>query len=117
MSLEFLKNEEKKANYDFDILDNYSDEYENITKYLNLDLENNSLSIKFQSGPRKEVGVNGTQIDVLLLLISHMIDYMNFKFPCKENVMTISHITAAMHYLQERTQRRIIENKEGLSIE
>lgn len=117
MPLQSFLDENNKYDLHMDISANYEDEYENFLEYVKIDPENNKLAITFQKGPRKECGVNGVQLDILLVLISHMMDNMNIKFPCKENVIAISHIAAAIHYLKQRTKRRISENKEGLNQE
>lgn len=53
-----------------------------------------------------------TNEEVLEILIDRM-KFLNNKFPCTENELTINHLDFALFQLNERTRKRIERNVEG----
>jgi hypothetical protein len=75
----------------------------------------NSISFTIQNGPIKEVGVNGCQLDTLIHTAMIMIDKLNEKFPCNENIGASGHLHAALRCLDERKKNREARGVEGFS--
>jgi predicted flavoprotein YhiN len=53
-----------------------------------------------------------TNEEVLEMLINRM-EYLQKKFPCKENACCITHLQEALMWLEKRTNDRIKRNVEG----
>jgi len=53
-----------------------------------------------------------TNEEVLEVLIDRM-NYLNGKFPCRENSIVITHLETALLWLEKRTRDRIKRNVEG----
>lgn len=53
-----------------------------------------------------------TNEDVLEVLIDRM-NYLNNKFPCRENSIVLTHLEIALLWLEKRTNDRIKRNVEG----
>lgn len=53
-----------------------------------------------------------TNEDVLEVLIDRM-NYLNNKFPCRENSIVLTHLETALLWLEKRTNDRIKRNVEG----
>lgn len=76
------------------------------------------IHVKFQCGPIKEHGVNGTSIEnVLDLLAIRLKGFQKGPFACETNARAISHIEAAMASLEERTAKRTEQGVEGTNQE
>lgn len=56
-----------------------------------------------------------TNEEVLAVLIDRM-NYLNNKFPCRENAIAITHIETALLWLNKRTADRVKRNVEGKNI-
>jgi hypothetical protein len=56
-----------------------------------------------------------TNEDVLAVLIDRL-NYLNGKFPCRENAIAITHIETALLWLNKRTADRLARNVEGKNI-
>lgn len=75
-------------------------------------------TIRFQDGPIKEVGVNGIQIEHLLLIARHRLeDLQSGPYPCIENAGAIEGIISALDQLNARTLRRQAAQIEGTNVE
>lgn len=59
---------------------------------------------------------DGTTNEELLQVLVDRINYLNNKFPCRENSITITHIETALLWLNKRTADRIARNVEGKNI-
>jgi len=71
----------------------------------------NSLlcEIKFQNGPIKEVGVNGVQIeDILVVLIDRLNYFQSSPYSCKENEAALMYLDLAARQLASRTETKKI---------
>ena len=72
------------------------------------------ISLKFQLGPIKEHGVNGTTIEkVLGLVIDRLQGFQNGPFKCRENALAITKLEEALHWLHHRTANREKRGVEG----
>lgn len=73
-------------------------------------------SVKFQSGPVREVGLNGIFVEDLLEATAKRLEtYQNSKYNCDENEEALQHVREALKSLDRRTQKRILKNVEGTS--
>lgn len=73
----------------------------------------NSISFTMQKGPVKEVGINGCQVDTLIYAARRMIDGLNKQFPCRENVLAVTKLDEALHWLEARKLDREKRGVEG----
>lgn len=74
------------------------------------------VTIKFQKGPMREVGLNGIHMEHLLEIVAHRLcEFQKTEWKCDENGMALSHIYAAINKLNQRTDRRIAAGTEGTS--
>jgi hypothetical protein len=72
------------------------------------------IKIKFQLGPIREHGVNGTNIETVVgLLISRLEGFQAGPFNCQENADAIHHLNTAVATLQSRTKTRVAAGVEG----
>ena len=72
------------------------------------------INIKFQLGPVKEFGKNGTTIeDVITALITRLEGFQKGPFKCEENDRALAHLDAAKEALEERTAKRKARGVEG----
>ena len=79
--------------------------------------ENSIIRFKIQDGPIKECGINGCQVDDILLVIKTMIEGLNQQFPCRENSMVITKLDEALFWLWKRKRDREERSVEGFSKE
>ena len=86
-------------------------------EYIVIDPEtvNGSLgSVKFQTGPLKEVGANGVFVEDLLAIAEHRLQcYQQTAFACPENTTAIRALRSAQYALKARTERRVAAGTEG----
>ena len=70
--------------------------------------------ILFQNGPIKEAGVNGITHEVLLAIcIDRLRSFQNGPYSCKANACALTHLEAALMWLQQRTLERMWRGVEG----
>jgi hypothetical protein len=76
---------------------------------------NGSLgSVKFQTGPLKEVGTNGVFVEDLLAIAEHrLLCYQQTEYACPENTTAIRGLRSAQHALKARTEHRTAAGTEG----
>jgi len=74
-----------------------------------------SISFTLQNGPIKEVGVNGCQIDTIILAARTILAGFNTKAPSRETACAITKLDEALHWLEARTKDRITRKVEGTS--
>lgn len=78
--------------------------------FIQVDFEGvNKIAFTIQSGPVKEAGANGCQVDWLLIVARHLIGKLNKEFSCRENSVTLTKIDEALMWLEKR-------NAEGRSV-
>lgn len=77
------------------------------------------IQIQLQDGPIKENGVNGCQIDdVIVYCRDKIVEFNtkeNGKFACRENSVAITKLDDALISLQRRTENREARVVEGTS--
>jgi len=70
--------------------------------------------IRFQNGPIKEVGVNGTSNEALLAIVEHrLLGFQSGDFACRENAIALTKLQEALMWLQKRTRDRLQRGVEG----
>jgi hypothetical protein len=73
-----------------------------------------SLSFNMLTMPASEGGdLSRCQFTDLISVAKVMLSYLNSKFPCRENSMTITKLDEALMWQQKRTQDRIERGVEG----
>jgi hypothetical protein len=73
----------------------------------------NSISFTIQSGPNKENGENGCQLDTLVETAVMMIENLNVDHPSYENEQAVIKFREGLMWLRERTRNRVIRGVEG----
>jgi len=89
------------------------EELKHANTFIEIDPDDHSIKITLQNNPRKEVGVNGTQVDMLGAMWRELIAYLNRQFPCEENRMAIHNIDLALDWQRKRTIDRTERGVEG----
>jgi UDP-N-acetylmuramate-alanine ligase len=84
-------------------------------QFIYLRKDKNSLTFTLQRGPINEVGVNGCQVDTLVDAARIIIEGLNEKYPCEENVNAIKGLKISLAWLKERTKKRKKRGVEGKS--
>lgn len=87
------------------------------TNFIEINDKDNAITFKIQSGPVKEFGHNGCQVDSLVEVATVIIHGLNKKFPCRENSLAITKLEEAKMWLDKRTQDRVIRGVEGTNKE
>lgn len=77
--------------------------------------EPSSVEFQIQSGPIKEFGVNGCQIDEVIAWAKEKIEGFNVAFPCRENSVAITKLDEALMWLAKRKADREKRQVEGRS--
>jgi len=77
--------------------------------------QTSSVAFTIQSGPIKEFGVNGCQIDDVVKWAKEKIEGFNKEFPCCENSIVITKLDEALLWLGKRKADREARNVEGKS--
>ncbi len=67
---------------------------------------------KGSNGELKTVNDGTTNEELLDILIDRM-NYLNSKFPCRENSIAVTHLETALLWLKERTAKRVQQGVEG----
>lgn len=75
--------------------------------------EKSSVEFTIQSGPIKEFGINGCQIDDVVRWAKEKIEGFNKAFPCRENSIAVTKLDEALLWLGERKRLRELRNVEG----
>jgi len=75
--------------------------------------ETSSVKFTIQSGPIKEFGVNGCQIDDVIAWAKEKIEGFNKAFPCRENSVIITKLDEALLWSMKRKMDREKRQVEG----
>lgn len=68
----------------------------------------------FQNGPIAEAGINGLTQEVLLaVVIDRLRHFQAGLYPCDENQAALAYAEQSLHWLKERTRRRLNAQIEG----
>lgn len=74
----------------------------------------NESIILFQNGTIPENGTNGVTQEALLAIVADRLrSFQAGPFSCKENACALTHIEEALHWLQQRTIKRMRRGVEG----
>ena len=87
-----------------------------MSKYLNFDYPTFTLTAKLQFNPIKVAGINGAQIDDVIVFAREFISGLNKEFPCRENSIVITKLEEAEMWLKRRKEDREKRGVEGLNI-
>lgn len=71
--------------------------------------------LNFQRGPVKEAGLNGATNEAMLAILVHRLQFLNGKFPCRENSLAITKLQEAQMWLNARTADRQARGVEGVN--
>ncbi len=72
-----------------------------------------TVSFQIQSGPIKEFGVNGCQIDDVIEWVKDKIEEFNKAFPCRENSLIVTKLDEALLWSMKRKLDREKRQVEG----
>lgn len=72
-----------------------------------------SVTFTLQSGPIKEYGVNGCQIDDVIQWARDRMELYNKYAPCRENALVITKLDEAILWLMKRRLEREARGVEG----
>lgn len=75
----------------------------------------NHIEIILQSAPVSEVGINGLQIDDVIVIIKDILQSFQNSFPCEETAEAINHLVKAKEWCDIRKENRIKRGVEGTS--
>lgn len=84
------------------------------TDYIKKD--GDTISFAIQNGPIRENGLNGCQVDDMIIVATSIIRKLNGEFPCRENSLAITKLEEAIHWLNARTKDRESRGVEGKNI-
>ena len=59
---------------------------------------------------------DGTTNEEIIEMLIDRLNYLQSKFPCKENACAITHLQEANMWLYERTRKRVAQNVEGKNL-
>jgi hypothetical protein len=86
----------------------------NFNIFVRKDVE--SLSFNMLTKPASEGGdLNRCQLTDLITVALGQLKYLNDKFPCRENSITITKLEEALMWQEKRTKDRLTRGVEGLS--
>ena len=77
--------------------------------------QTSTVEFTVQSGPIKEFGVNGCQIDDVIAWAKEKIEGFNKAFPCRENSIIITKLDEALMWSQKRKADREKRSVEGFN--
>lgn len=77
-----------------------------------VDHQADMISFKMMTKPASEGG-KGCQLTDLIEVALHQLKYLNGKFPCRENAITITKLEEALMWQRERTRNRVERGVEG----
>ena len=75
--------------------------------------QTSSVKFTIQSGPIKEFGVNGCQIDDVIAWAKGKIEEFNKAFPCRENALIVTKLDEALLWSMKRKLDREARKVEG----
>ena len=81
-------------------------------KPLSIDNKAETISFKVMTKPASEGG-KGCQFTDLIEVALHQLKYLDAKFPCRENAITITKLEEALMWQSKRTEDRTSRQVEG----
>jgi hypothetical protein len=117
MALETLNGVEKIGGFDVGHVYGLQDykKFRMSETHILVDHEFNTINLKLQKGPIKEVGVNGCQVDTLIETAKIIIEKFQEKHYCVENLAAIMGLSQAIYWLNRRREDREKRGVEGTS--
>lgn len=85
------------------------------SEFIVVNHKNNGISFKIQDGPIGEVGVNGCQVDTIIVACRIILDGLDKQYPCMENKRAIDGLQSALDWLEVRKRDRESRSVEGTS--
>lgn len=83
---------------------------------IKLDHVKDEITFKMLTKPASEGGdLNRCQLTDLITVAREMLTYLNAKFPCEENKITLEHLRYALESQERRTKDRSSRGVEGKS--
>lgn len=83
-------------------------------KKITFDHVRDEITFSMLTMPASQGGdMSKAQLVDLIKVAKHMLEYLNAKFPCRENAMTITKLDEALMWQEKRTQDRITRGVEG----
>lgn len=114
MALETLKGVEEIGGFNVFHADDYTDFIGSCHPgFIAINHKQNEITFRIQNGPIKENGVNGCQVLTMIQAAKLILEKLNEKFPCAENLKTITHLAMAIEWQQKRTKIRELRGVEG----
>ena len=86
-----------------------------MSEYLKFDYPTFTLTAKIQFNPIKVAGVNGCQIDDIIVFAREFISGLNKEYPCRENSIVVTKLEEAEMWLKRRKEDREKRVVEGLN--
>lgn len=75
--------------------------------------QTSTVTFQIQSGPIKEFGVNGCQIDDVIAWAKEKIEGFQQAFPCRENAIVLTKLDESLLWLMKRKLDREKRGVEG----
>lgn len=72
-----------------------------------------SIAFTIQNGPISENGVNGCQVDHMIIAARMILDGLNKNLPCRETALAVTKLDEAVHWLRARRDDRVARGVEG----
>lgn len=82
-------------------------------KFVGVSETGKSFTVRMQNDVVSEVGVCGVQVGELIHFPLALIRFLNKKFPCRENSLTVTKLEEALHWDRARTEDRKARGVEG----
>ena len=116
MALKTLENIQEIGGFEIGTVGKDSLRVDGKNPYITIDHFINEISFRIQDGPIKEVGVNGCQVDTMVMVAAAIIEGLNKEFPCAENLEVMWGLNHAILWLDKRRENREARNVEGLNL-
>jgi len=69
--------------------------------------------IQFMKKENGELVTDGTTNEEILKMMIERMNYLQTKFPCRENAIVITKLEESLMWLNYRTQKRVLQGVEG----
>lgn len=79
----------------------------------NMDNPQNTQSLNFINMLPDGTRIDGTTNEEVIEVLLNRMNYLNGKFPCRENSLVITKLDEALMWLQKRTSDRVKRGVEG----
>lgn len=81
--------------------------------FITVNHDTNEITFRIQNGPIAENGLNGCQVDNLIIIARQIITKLNERFKCRENDLAVTKLQEAEMWLRERKRERTARGVEG----